>query len=775
MTSSRRRFLAFTGILVLLIGLVLGPFLFSADGSIPSHRGGDTVRYHAAVRSFFVGEVWSGNFPLWNPHTFSGTPFVGMFQSAVFHPSGLLYLILPLSTAVSVDFALHLLLLGLFTFAWLNDRGHTALAAGFAALATVFGAGCFLRVAAGQFAVLGTIVWTPLLWLCVEHLLKRPSLQWVLIGSGATAIMAFAGHPPTLYMAGFATAAYAVAVWWSMSMSKSKSMPDRQVVGAILAIPIIAFLLSAAQIWTGLEVAAEGVRHAGGTVEFATPFSMPPENLLTFLVPDLYVDIVGRRLTYWGRWFYWDTSAFMGVVALVFAVHGAITTRGARRNSAIALFVLFSLLSLGRYTPLYEILFDVVPGFSFFRAPSKFMFFATLFVAPLIAAGVDEARKSSASVHVTAWIASAIALFLLFGTIWAVFSQSAPAGPDSLMVWLSWAAERPAPVGEALARWQGALWPALCSSAILAAASALLFFARKDQRVWPIMLLVIIGSVELTVFAYRNRFGTEVPLPRARIENLARAFEEAGEDRVLEIPGSNKAIYLGGFAVWGYDPIKLDRYAQFIARTQGRAEFDLANEAAQAPYRYDPRLAMLRTRFYMTKDSPPVRDDAALPRFLLLTDHVITDDAASARDAVFTPDFDPRRTVVLETAPDPPPRPGPVEGHVRLVSETTDSLDFEADLDGPAILLITDAFAEGWRARPLAGSDQASYQLLPANSVLRAIPLGAGHHRFRVEYAPPAFRAGATVSAAAWLGYAFAWGWSRRRRDVARPAARCAT
>jgi uncharacterized membrane protein YfhO len=80
-------------------------------------------------------------------------------------------------------------------------------------------------------------------------------------------------------------------------------------------------------------------------------------------------------------------------------------------------------------------------------------------------------------------------------------------------------------------------------------------------------------------------------------------------------------------------------------------------------------------------------------------------------------------------------------------------MDIEADLPQPAILLVTDAYSSGWRARPLAGGNQAHYQVLPADYVLRAIPLGRGHHHLRLEYLPSAFVAGKWISILAGLVY----------------------
>jgi uncharacterized membrane protein YfhO len=87
-------------------------------------------------------------------------------------------------------------------------------------------------------------------------------------------------------------------------------------------------------------------------------------------------------------------------------------------------------------------------------------------------------------------------------------------------------------------------------------------------------------------------------------------------------------------------------------------------------------------------------------------------------------------------------------------------LTIEAELPQPAILLITDIYREGWFAKSLPGSDQATYEIMPANYILRAIPLSAGKHRLLVEYAPPAFRVGVWVSLASimlYLGLGIWW------------------
>ena len=100
---------------------------------------------------------------------------------------------------------------------------------------------------------------------------------------------------------------------------------------------------------------------------------------------------------------------------------------------------------------------------------------------------------------------------------------------------------------------------------------------------------------------------------------------------------------------------------------------------------------------------------------------------------IFDPEFEPSREVVLETAPVPIPTGSAPAGVVRLVAETTDSLTIEADLEAPAILLVTDAYSDGWNARSLlpgrGNTSPMHYQVLPADYCLRGIPLGGGPPR----------------------------------------------
>jgi hypothetical protein len=164
-----------------------------------------------------------------------------------------------------------------------------------------------------------------------------------------------------------------------------------------------------------------------------------------------------------------------------------------------------------------------------------------------------------------------------------------------------------------------------------------------------------------------------------------------------------------------------------------------------------------------------LREVDPLPRFLLVRDYRVAEDREETLRTLFDPSFDFRRTVLLEREPNPRPEAGREPGRIERLEESTDHVTLEIELDGAAILLITDAYSEGWRVRALAPGPQPRYEIQPANHSLRAIALAAGRHRLRVEYAPLGFRAGRVASLASGALFLAATGWwAWRRRAAAR-------
>jgi len=757
--AETRRFGIAAAGLGLVVFALFGRFLFSSDDDIPSHLLGDTANYFIAARSFGLEQLLQGNLPLWNPHTFSGTPFVGVFQSSLLYPLNVIYFVLPLDTAITFEFAISVYLVGLFVLLWLRGQGLAAPGAFFAAVGVMLGATFMLRVLAGQLTVIHTLAWFPALLLCIDRLAQRITLGWILCGIGVVSMMILACHPPSLLMAGFAASVYVGASLFSCP----RPIPF---IASLLPVALVPPFVTAIQLWPGLQVASQGSRQGAMPYDFATSYSFPPENLITAVVPHFF----GAHVVlggYFGRWFYWDASVYVGVVVLVLAVYGALAARVDFRRSFLVLGGLLFVLSLGRYTPVYQLFYDGMPGFSLMRAPSKFMFYATIFLCGLAGAGVGHLLAAD-GIATSARRMALGALGLAFGT-GALGAWAGHVDPSqSAIQWLAKLEEFPDL--RRLPYWHEVIRDGCYRAAGFAAGAALLLWLAPRYRAatWG---LVGLGVVELLLFAQANLAGIDLEVQYRPSQNLSEIYDRAGEDRVLEgYRATNVALAKRRFGIWGYDPMTLQRYKEFIALTQGRTLGDLDNVGGLHPNQWHRLLVILRGRMFVTRGGRLIEREETLPRLSIVRSFRFYERPKEILDAMIAPGFDPTREVILETAPNPPPsaRVGGREGaadRIELVDESTDHLTLEVELDTPGILLVTDSYDEGWRAVALPGSAQSKYEVLPADYCVRAVALGAGLHRLRLEYAPTAYVAGlwsTSVSTAGLLAATVSWGWRRR-------------
>jgi hypothetical protein len=298
---------------------------------------------------------------------------------------------------------------------------------------------------------------------------------------------------------------------------------------------------------------------------------------------------------------------------------------------------------------------------------------------------------------------------------------------------------------------------------LLALAGACLGGTGRWSRLRWVPLAML--PVELLAFASGEIrvFSADQVLP-APMRDIVAAHP--GDYRVLDLPAITNGYLLGAGDIWGNDPGVLLRYTQYMTFTQG-GNPDRATQFVffhNPPRQYD----MLRLRYAFMPAGEKyalLENPSPMPHALLLTDYRVLPSFAAMFKTLGDPAFDPWHTVLLESPPDPQPVPADHPGRVRVVGETSDTLDLEADLASPALLLVTDLYSRDWIARALPGSVQQQYQVLPANYILRAVPLSAGHHELRMEYDPPSFRHGLAISAVAWLVWVGLW--LRTRRPAA--------
>ena len=297
--------------------------------------------------------------------------------------------------------------------------------------------------------------------------------------------------------------------------------------------------------------------------------------------------------------------------------------------------------------------------------------------------------------------------------------------------------------------------------------SLLLFLSRITHKM--VYVIGLLAIVEIFIFGRASLASFNLSSIRdSKIEKILAAH--SGDYRIFNPLNPNTAMSMGMNDIWGYDSVVLRRYAEFMTLTQGYPP-DKATQYVRFS-RLHRLYEMLRCRFAFIPEGGRIgiiENKNLMPRLQLIQDYVVIQDRDQIFDMMEDASFDPRKKVILEIQPLPEPVMSEEKGIATVVDSSTDHLTIEADLPNAAILLITDVYSKGWHARALPGSSQEIYDVMPANYILRAIPLSKGYHRMRVEYLPLAFEIGRWISVGAVIVCIVLLGWHYKRmhRSVA--------
>src|SRR5438552_2954911 len=734
----RRSELISVALLIALAFAMFGDLLISGGTRVLGHPTTDMYLQFLPWRDFGFRELATGNLALWNPYIFGGAPYFGAMQAALLYPPNWLFLILPLAPAVNWSIALHVAAIGAFMFYWMRVRGLEIVPAIFAGVLVMFCGAHFLHIFAGHLPHLLAMTWAPLIFCAIDALFETRNFRWCFVGMFAVGIQVLAGFPQHVFYT-----AIIAGIYSALRLIGQRNWP---LAAPLLGIYAGGAALSAVQLFPAGQTMRETIRGIPLPFEFASTLPFPPENLITLFAPKFF----GSAAIYWGRGYLWEACLFIGVTGFVLALYAAIYCETKVKWIPIVVLLVALTLALGAQTPLFRILYDLVPGFNKFRSVSKFIFTASLFLALLAATGFDRLLR-----HKRAENGFILGVFVLAGLL-----GSATWWATTTSAWRTFMDKIHAPQESSVAQqlYDSAQFVVLsphrsAASLVIATLTCVLIggfllFSRHNPR--ALHGFLAIGVFEMFWFAHSARptFDSASVINR---DEKSFLDQHPGDYRVLNRFHPNSAMSIRVPDLWGYDASLVRRYAEFMAWSQG-ADPDGATQDVNFKW-VDPLLAMVRLRYVLLPQPQNFQEfeteTPPLSHALLISKYRVRE----SRDAIFidlrTPDFDPRSEVILEKEPDPIPVSTENPGRVQIMAESTDSLIIEADTAQPAILLITDVYTPSWRAISLPGSVQSSYQLQPANYILRAVSLMAGHHRLRVEYFSRAFEIGKWISLAA--------------------------
>lgn len=358
----------------------------------------------------------TGSVPEWNPYLFGGVPFIAAQHGDIFYPTAWLRWIMPVDLAMSLGYAIHLVLAGWFMWLFLRSlrvRWGAAVVGGIAYQLSGIVASLMRPGHDGKMFVSAL---TPLLFYALLKAVREE--RWW--GYGLVALtVGLSMLTPHYQMTYYLLVAAGIWTLWLVFFDPERPPRRRWVVplAAALGAVLLGLAIAALQVLPFLEYIPFSPRAEGGPSggwEYAIAYSLPPVEIFTAILPQFN----GIHETYWGPNFFKLHSEYLGAVALVLAVFGWLDPSRRRLVWGLtAIAALFLLVSFGGHTPFYRLWYAVMPMMQKVRAPGMAFFLVAFPVAVLAGLGAERLLAGRVAGRAVLIGTGVVALFALLGVL----------------------------------------------------------------------------------------------------------------------------------------------------------------------------------------------------------------------------------------------------------------------------------------------------------------------------------------------------------------------
>jgi hypothetical protein len=742
----------------------------------------DTGRMHVPVKQFIGEELRAGRPAAWNPYYGMGMPIVGAAVDAPLHPFTALTVVFPTQVAVTLWVLLSHLVAGLGAWVWARRLGAgrgSALAGGLA-----FALTGFLVSSSDNLTYLTTIATVPWVFAAGDLWIARGGPGPLAALALASALCAAAGDPQGWGLAVAGTALFALLIppgeepWRRRTLRAALGVVACAAAAAPAILPLLQWL-------------PHSSRASALDAVTLSRWNLAPLRLVELLVPGVLQD--GGAVTVSPLHLQladptsstpWVASVYVGVAVAALAVAAA--ARGVKGRLLVALSLIALWGALGHHAGFGQLAAHA-PILRGFRYWEKLAVWAALFLSAAAAIGVEalvaDARLARRMAVAAAGFAAVALLVSLLTDPVAASIASATGRPGAMEI---------APqLAENL---RDGLLHAGAVAAAFAAAAWMLSRGRLPGALAVLAAIVALDLAGANVRAYHLHVA-EADRPRSALAAWLQARRDLG--RVVTpfeplkarrgFSASESLNYYGAltlssawnvaYRVGNFDPYSGPVPARLRDVNDPLAPNLLVPNVGLWGFGYvvvpgGPKEAATAN---VPPSAPIVARDESVPAFLFEIPH-----RARAYVAREVSEVDPRgalafaldaasagsdRTVVEG----PLPTGLPIgEGSAEVVRDEPTAVDVRVVVPGgPALLVLNDAFAPGWRA----AVDGREQPIVAANYLARGVWLPAGEHRVAFRYATPGLAEGLALAALAATAIGV-WALRRRRADGRSEAAR---
>ncbi len=764
---------------------------------------GDIAFYFYPMIKTGMDQWRHGTVPLWTNLIQCGFPLLADGQAALCYPLHVLpYLVLPPVAAEHCSIGFQVTLTAVIMYAFVISLGLGRWPAVMGGWIWAFSGPVAASMYMGTPALNG-MTWWPLWFLLAGRIASKFDWCDVAITGLIMGLSWLGGFPQTAFYGIVAASAWLVFLLISRNgRNWGAGVPA---LGGWALAGVLGIGVAALQILPTLEMSGFSIRSGGVDYAFASLGSVPPSSLVSLLIPDW-----NRYLCLYGLS---GIDIFVGFIPLSLALLCIGRHMSSRTWFLCGLMLVGFVLSVGKYDPLYKLLYRM-PGFGFFHNPFRFMYWSYFALSILCAEGMNRFTAAPSSsyrqemrrmlVRLSGFVVVSLG-FCAGGALFFHFAKNsiarfALAHVQKSMLNRAYKTQHidyySAKIHRMLTDVAAALNPLnhRYLIALLLALAAIGFCAAALQRprlhraaYIALCALALAGMTDFWDFLHADFRCTSIePPPLAKYyahqEGLFRIYNVQSQEDIIKStfgdPDRLEADYnmLFNIAQVGeYSALGSYRYYNLLGSLGSVSlAFGVLPVTESAVRAGLPVLNLCNVRYITCTASLAIQglrrvpfdsiflyqNESVLPRAFVVPDAAVIPDPAALLDSMHSPGFDPWARVYLES----PPRM-PVSGVIRSIPSIASYGDqrVSLDADGPGWLVLTDLFYPGWKSRV----DGIVTPVCRGDYVFRTVPLPEGRHHVEFYLDSRSFKTGAFISVASVLIVLgmFCLGLMRRRED----------
>ncbi|MCK5145106.1 YfhO family protein [bacterium] len=771
------------GILLVLLAIFYFPVLFGGKTFMPP----DGINTQCG--SPFIKDALSrGIYPLWNPYVFGGMPSFASLHMAPYTDwlgqilKSVDWVINLVGTSSSFTrLLLNYMLFGSFLIMFLRDKKINTGAALLAATALLFAPPIVTYTVFSHNTKLLTAALIPIIFMLTHRLLDRRKIIDLCLLGIFVGFQLLRAHVQICYYTMMMLGLY--WIYWLIGEIRSKKSPGVLVqTTAMLAVALLAGLAMSSflhlSVWEYSHYSIRGGSGSGLDFSYATSWSLPPVELINFIVPS-FTGFGGA--TYWGPMPFTDFPIYLGLVVMLLAGLAMVIRRNKITWFFVGLFIFSLFVAFGKHLPiLYGPMFKFLPFFNKFRVPNMISILMMIAVVVLAAYGVDSLMKLAVDPDKKA--SAAIRKYLFgFGAVVVLIFLVLLLGKSAYLGWAVKAGQNAA-VAYKMAMSDG------LRALLLFGGTWMLIMLTLNKRRWTVLMpFAFILLVLIDVWPVNNRFMKKQINPVSRqtqyfTETPDITYLKAQQKpfRIMPFNDSRSANwYMYHFIenINGYHAAKLKTYQSFIERftvgsnmprnyvQQSARGLGLRNPTSLTQAEVNAQSAFFKlmnihyivTPLPLTElDSsmqvvyaPPARGQNgvyqfkhALPRIWFPEEILQLRGNNTILDYMASGSFDPAKTAILEEKIDK--TPGDVTQNTALIeSYDIHKIVVNVDMKSAALLVFSEMYyPAGWKAF----IDGKPTKIYKTDYLLRSVWLEPGNHRVEMIFKPRMFHLGLLLS-----------------------------